>query len=233
MPEKISRSGLRSPETDCMTPLITYFDVRGRAEIIRLILEETGTPYREKRVQMAHWPTLKPTLPFGQLPTYEEGDLLIVQSHAIYRHLAREHNLYGANERERIRCDIVEETFVDAQANVGGFFWRPDFAEKRDEYERTALPDLLGKLQRLLEQNNDGRGYWVGSNLTYVDFCAWHLLDYVRPFSQKTLDRFENLNAFKQRVEARPRIAAYLKSERRPKTLTVAVAPFGGTPETS
>jgi glutathione S-transferase len=216
-----------------VTPLLTYFDVRGRAEVVRLILEETGTAYREKRVQMDEWPSLKPKLPFGQLPTYEEGDLFILHSHAIYRHLARVHNLYGRNEREHVCCDLVEETFVDAQTNVGGFFWHPDFATKRDEYERTALPDLLGKLQRLFEQNDRGNGYWVGDNLTYVDFCAWHLLDYVRPFSQKTLDRFEKLNAFKQRIEARPRIAAYLRSDRRPKTLTVAAAPFGGTPETS
>jgi glutathione S-transferase len=216
-----------------MTPLLTYFDVRGRAEVVRLILEETGTAYRERRVQMSEWPTLKPTLLFGQLPIYEEGDLVIVQSHAIYRHLARVHNLYGNNEREHVRCDMVEETFVDAQTNVGGFFWHPDFANKRDEYERTTLPELLERLQRLFEQNNNGTGFWVGDNLTYVDFCAWHLLDYVRPFSQRTLERFEKLNAFKQRIEARPRIAAYLKSDRRPKTLTVAVAPFGGSPETS
>jgi glutathione S-transferase len=182
---------------------------------------------------MSEWPTLKPTLPFEQLPTYEENGLFILHSHAIYRHLARVHNLYGKNEHDRVRCDVVEETFVDAQANVGGFYWRPDFAEKRDEYAATTLPDLLSRLQRLFEHNNNGSGFWVGDDLTYVDFCAWHLLDYVRPFSQQTLDRFEKLNAFKKRIEARPRIAAYLKSERRPKTLTVSIAPFGGSVETS
>jgi glutathione S-transferase len=96
-----------------MTPLLTYFNVRGRAEIVRLILEETATPHRERCVDVAEWPTLKPTLPFGQLPTYEDGDLLIVQNHAICRYLARKHDLQGADEREHIRCDIVEEAFVD------------------------------------------------------------------------------------------------------------------------
>jgi glutathione S-transferase len=83
-----------------MTPLLTYFDVRCRAEIVRLILEETATSYRERRVDVAEWPMLKPTLLFGQLPTYEDGDLLIVQSHAICRYLARKHDLQGADERE-------------------------------------------------------------------------------------------------------------------------------------
>jgi len=55
----------------------------------------------------------------------------------------------------------------------------------------------------------------------------------VRPFSQHTLDRFETLRAFKRRIEARPRIVAYPSSGRRPATLTISTAPFGGTPETS
>jgi glutathione S-transferase len=127
----------------------------------------------------------------------------------------------------------VEEVFVDAQNVLGGFYWHPMFAERRAEFERTSLPQLLAALQRLLAANEDGHGFWVGRSLTYVDLCAWHFLDYVRPFSQATLDQFQLLSAFKQRIEARPRIAAYLASQRRPRTLTVSMAPFGGTPETS
>jgi glutathione S-transferase len=216
-----------------MTPLLTYFDVRGRGEIVRAILEETATPYREQRVQLADWTALKPTLPFGQLPRYEDGDLVIVHSHAIYRHLARTHNLYGNNEAERVRCDIVEESFTDAQASLVGLFWSPDFANKRDEFENTTLPEMLSRLQTLFEQNDNGAGYWVGNQLTLADFMAWYTLDCMRAFSQATLQRFVTLNAFKHRFEARPRIAAYLQSPRRPKTITVSLAPFGGTEATS
>ena len=218
-------------------PLITYFDVRGRAEVIRLILEEKEIAYREKRVAIEEWPAFKPTLLFGQLPTFEyeseQGKIVLNQSHAIYRHLARTLDLYGQTEAEHVRCDIVEEAFVDAQNNLGGFYWNPQFAEKRTDYEKNDLPALLNKLQQLLQQNQQGQGFWVGTGLTYVDFCAWHFLDYVRPFSQRTLEQFELLYQFKQRLEMRPRIAAYLASPRRPATLTVSMAPFGGTPETS
>jgi len=215
------------------TPLLTYFDIRGRAEVIRLILEEAAAPYRERRVQEQEWAAVKPTMPFGQMPLYQEGELLIPQSHAIYRYLARKHDLYGQHEAERVRCDIVEEVFVDAQNALGGFYWSPKFAEQRAEFERTRLPELLARLERLLADNESGHGFWVGRGLTYVDFCAWHFLDYVRPFSQATLEKFQLLSAFKQRIAARPHIAAYLASERRPRTLTVSMAPFGGTPETS
>jgi glutathione S-transferase len=214
-------------------PLVTYFNVRGRAEVIRLLLEETGTPYRERRIEVPEWGALKPTFPFGQVPTYEEGDLFICQSYAIYRHLARKHALYGKNEREHIRCDIVEQAFADAQTQIGSFMWSPDFATKRADFEKTTLPDQLAKVERLLVQNANGDGYWVGEDLTYVDFIAWHYLDYVRALTPPVLAQFGKLQAFKQRIEARPRVAAYLASIRRPKTLTVSMAPFGGTPETS
>jgi glutathione S-transferase len=219
--------------SDASTALLTYFDIRGRAEVIRLILEEVAAPYRERRVQEQDWVAVKPSMPFGQMPLYQEGELVIPQSHAIYRYLARKYGLCGQDEQERIRCDIVEEVFVDAQNVLGGFYWHPKFAEQRAEFERTRLPELLAGLQRLLAANAEGRAFWVGCGLTYVDFCAWHFLDYVRPFSQATLEQFQLLYAFKQRIEARPRIAAYLASERRPRTLTVSMAPFGGTPETS
>ncbi|MEO8182392.1 MAG: glutathione S-transferase N-terminal domain-containing protein [Deltaproteobacteria bacterium] len=61
-------------------PKLTYFDIRGRAEVIRLILEETGTPYLERRIREQEWAAIKPTLPFGQVPLDEEGELRIPQS---------------------------------------------------------------------------------------------------------------------------------------------------------
>ena len=43
----------RPEATDGAVPTLTYFDVRGRAEVIRLILEEVGHPYRERRIQLS------------------------------------------------------------------------------------------------------------------------------------------------------------------------------------
>jgi glutathione S-transferase len=216
-----------------MQPLLTYFNVRGRAEVIRLILEEKQVAYRERRVALEEWPTLKPRLLMGHLPTYEDGELLITQSQAIYRHLARTLDLYGDDEREHIRCDTVVDACNDAQVSIMTFFWSPDFAAKRSEYESTQLPFLLERLTRLYEQNREGTADWAGSRLSYADFVAWHFLDCVRPFSQGTLEKFAELAAFKRRFEARPRIATYLASPRRPATITVSRASFGGSPETS
>lgn len=125
---------------------------------------------------------------------------------------------------------ILEEAFVDAQNNIGTFFWNPDFETLREEYEPIQLPALMDMLEKLFMSNTANSGYWVGGRLSCVDFLAWHFLDCVRPFSQKTLDHFAALAVIKRQIESRPAIAAYLESGRCPKTLTVPVAhcSFGG-----
>jgi hypothetical protein len=38
---------------------LKYFDLRGLAEPTRLLLHYTGTPFRDERIPLADWPTLK------------------------------------------------------------------------------------------------------------------------------------------------------------------------------
>lgn len=53
-----------------MTPQIklTYFDIEGVAEAVRLAFLLSKTPYEDDRVAFSDWPALKPQTPFGQLP---------------------------------------------------------------------------------------------------------------------------------------------------------------------
>ena len=73
---------------------LTYFPVRGRAEISRLALEYAQVEYEDKRVTMEEWAELKPTFPFGQLPYFEDGDIAIPQSMSILRHIGRSYGVY-------------------------------------------------------------------------------------------------------------------------------------------
>lgn len=77
-----------------MPTTLTYFPIRGRAEVPRLILEHVGAEYEDKRITFEDWPALKQTLPFGQLPNYADDDVSIPQSMAIVRHLGRKHSMF-------------------------------------------------------------------------------------------------------------------------------------------
>lgn len=229
---EISRAG-----NPVMLRKLTYFNVRGRAESIRLLLEEAGVEYTDNRVQVEQWPALKETLPMGQLPVYEEGEgdsaLHLFHSGVIRRYLGISLDMAGGNERERLACEMVAESIVDAQNSIGTLMWNPEFTSLRDAYEQETLPVILDRLQKHKARDTNSDLFWVGSSVSYADFIAWSYLDYVRALSTDTLKRFDDLYRFYVNLAERPRIAAYLASDRRPPTLTVSMAAFGGTPETS
>ena len=122
---------------------IAYFEGRARVEPIRVILEELAIPYEDERVSFETWVKMKGETPFGALPSYRKGDMEIFQSHAIIRHLARVHDLYGSTEVERVRCDVIEEAISDLTELVGKAPGRPNFASERADYVANELRPAL------------------------------------------------------------------------------------------
>src|SRR5271165_2516931 len=83
-----------------MTPTITAFERspdggKGLARDMRVrwALEEVGQPYEVRLVSFGALkePAHRALHPFGQIPTYEEGDLVLFESAAIVLHLAERH----------------------------------------------------------------------------------------------------------------------------------------------
>src|SRR6187549_1716516 len=83
-----------------MNPTITAFESspdRGRGLArdmrVRWALEEVGQPYEVRLVSFAEMkaPAHLALHPFGQIPTYEEGDLALFETGAIVLHLAERH----------------------------------------------------------------------------------------------------------------------------------------------
>jgi len=83
-------------------------------------LADTDTPYDYIGIDNTKLKELKESgvLAFNQVPYYEEGDLTIVQSHAINRHLARIKGLYGKNEKEASQIDQLYEGSNDVSTKT-------------------------------------------------------------------------------------------------------------------
>merc|ERR1712170_105456 len=98
---------------------LIYFNVRGRAELSRLILAQAGVDYEDKRLTRDEFQAMKPSLPNGQLPAMEEDDgKMLSQSMAIARYLAKKHNLAGANAWESAQCDMVIDCVGDMLSKI-------------------------------------------------------------------------------------------------------------------
>jgi len=91
----------------------TYFDLRARGEITRLLFAAAKKPLNEVRVQFADWPTLKPTMPFGQLPVLNISGTEYAQSLAIQAFIAKEFGLYPTNNRDALMTDQIANARED------------------------------------------------------------------------------------------------------------------------
>lgn len=183
--------------------------------MIRLTLEEFGIIYEDRRIRTPkEWADLKPQVPLAQLPIYEDGDLLLAQSHAIIRHLARENDLYCRDEKERACCDMVEECLYDAQETLWRHFWDPQFEMKRKQFTQERILPVVAHLEDLLSETDSS--HFVRSGLTYVHLYAFVYLDQLRALFPETLASVPRINDFRMRIARRPRVRDYLASEGRP-----------------
>ncbi len=201
-------------------PQIVYFDIRGRAEPIRLLLEEMGAEYEDRQITLEDWPEIRPTTPFGRMPIYRDGDVEIPETFAILRHLGRKYDLLGEDEASRIRCDVTIESWRDYGNRMAAVFGaKSDSESARKVFVAEELPELLSDLESFYVANPSQSFCWAGDSLTIADFAAFHLIEGVGNSFQKILSSFEGLSKFRMQFASRPRIREYLDSPRRPAAL--------------
>ncbi|MGR4867654.1 glutathione S-transferase family protein [Variovorax sp. LARHSF232] len=197
-----------------MTPTITAFERspdRGKGQArdmrVRWALEEVGQPYDVRLVsfsemkQAAH----RALHPFGQIPTYEEGDLVLFESGAIVFHIAQHHAglLPGdANARARaitwMFCALstLEPPIVDRQYAV---------LQERDETWYTQrLPIVEDRIRVRLGELSArlGDADWLDGAFSAGDLLMVTVLR--RLNGSGLLDEYPKLFAYVARGEARP-----------------------------
>ncbi|XP_069862332.1 glutathione S-transferase Mu 2 [Dipodomys merriami] len=202
-----------------MPVTLGYWDIRGLAHAIRLLLEYTDTSYEEKKYSMGDAPDydrsqwlsekFKLGLDFPNLPYLIDGAHKITQSNAILRYIARKHNLCGETEEEKIRVDILENQAWDTRVQLGTICYSPDFEKLKPEFLE-GLPDKM----KLFSQFLGKRPWFAGDKITFVDFLAYDILDQHRMFEPKCLDAFPNLKDFMSRFEGLNKISTYMKTSR-------------------
>src|SRR5258707_7831883 len=168
-----------------MTPTITAFERSpGRGKGLdrdsrgRWVLEEVGQPYEVRLVSFAAMkePAHRALHPFGQIPTYEEGDLALFESGAIVFHLAERHaGLLPDDANARARAitwmfaalNTVEPPILDL---VTAKFLEADkpWSEQRLPIIKDRIRDRLGELSRRLGDADWLDGAFIAGDLMLV-----------------------------------------------------------------
>jgi glutathione S-transferase len=197
-----------------MTPTITVFEKspdrgRGLARDLRVrwALEEVGQPYDVRLVSFAEMkePSYRALQPFGQIPTYKEGDLNLFESGAIVFHIAERHEGLmpkDANARARAitwvfaSLNTVEPPLVEL--TVAKLFERDKpWFEQRVPIVEDRARKMLGDLSNRL-----GDAEWLDGAFNVGDLMTAAVL--FRAKGSGILDPYPNLLAYVARGEARP-----------------------------
>ena len=197
-----------------MTPTITAFERspdRGRGLArdmpVRWALEEVGQPYDVRLVSFGGMkgPAHRALHPFGQIPTYEEGDLALFESGAIVFHIAERHaGLLPDDADARARAvtwmfaalGTVEPPILDRETATlleREKTWHEERLPILEDRVRARLDDLSGRL---------GDADWLDSAFSAGDLLMVTVLR--RWHGSGTLEEYPSLSAYVARGEARP-----------------------------
>lgn len=197
-----------------MIPTITAFESspdRGqglaRDMRVRWALEEVGQPYE---VRLLSFGAMKESAhralhPFGQIPTYEEGDLVLFESGAIVLHIAQQHaGLLPDDVNARARAiawmfaalNTVESPILELQS--------AKFQEGDKPWTAQRLPLVLDRIRhRLVDLSARlGEADWLDGTFSAGDLMMVGVL--LRLKASGLLDEYPNLAAYVARAKARP-----------------------------
>ena len=217
-------------------------NIQGRGELVRLALEEAGAFYvdvaRKKEgggvaalLALLNRPGkgagVRPFAP----PILKVGRLVLAQVANILNVIGPELGLVPADEASRIAAHQLQLTITDFVAEAHdthhpistALYYEDQKAAAKlraKSFTAARMPKFLGYFESVLADNKKSKGrHAVGARLSYVDLSLFQVIEGVRYAFPNALGRLQKklprLLALHDRVAERPRIAAYLASERR------------------
>lgn len=174
---------------------------------VRWALEEVGQPYEVRTVSFKAMkqPEHLARQPFGQIPTYEEGVLVLFETGAIVLHIAeRFGGLLPTDADARARAiawmfaavNTIEPPILELPIAM--------FLEKDKPWTAERIPLIKDRIRKRLTMLADrlGEAEWLEDGFTAGDLMMASVL--LRLRSSGLLDEFTTLAAYVERAEARP-----------------------------
>ncbi|MGH8854591.1 MAG: glutathione S-transferase [Telluria sp.] len=208
--------------------------IQGRGEFVRLALEEGGAEYVDVARRVGGTELLLSALdtethPAFAPPFLRAGEMTIGQVANILLYLGEQHGLAPRTDPGRLWTHQLQLTIADLVAEVhdshhpiaSSLYYedqKPEAQRRAADLIETRLPKYFGYFSRILT-NPEPRTWLVGDKPTYADLSLFQVVEGLRYAFPNAMKRLEGdypaLALLRDRVAARPNIAAYLASPRR------------------
>jgi glutathione S-transferase len=208
--------------------------IQGRGEFVRLALEEAGVQYVDVAREPGGMGRMMaamdgPDHPSFAPPFLKAGELTIGQTANILLYLGVEHGLapddtagrLWVNQLQLTIADLVTEAHDTHHPIASSLYYedqRPEAKRRSADFIETRIPKFLDWFEGILGRP-EAKDYLAGDRLSYADLSLFQAVEGLRYAFPATMARIDAayplLGALRDRVAASPRIAAYLKSDRR------------------
>ncbi len=213
--------------------LFYWPEIQGRGEFIRLALEEAGADYEDVARAANGLEQMLAMMDDGRRPPFappflKAGKIVIAQVAEILFYLGLHLPLAPRDESGRLwlhQLQLTVSDFVkeihDTHHPINAELYYEDQKTEAKNYGKGFLaeraPKYLGYFERVLAKS--GGPYLLGRKFTYGDLSMFQLVAGLRYAFPKAMKRIEHqtprLSELHERVAKRPRVKAYLVSERR------------------
>lgn len=221
-----------------MTYELYYWpSIQGRAEFVRLALEEAGADYvdvarspRGMDKMLAFMEDERLARPPFAPPFLKDGELIIGQTAAILFYLGGKHDLTPRDEAGKLWTHQIQLTIADFLLEAhdthhpiaSGLYYedqKDESARRAEDFRDNRVPKFLQWFEDILTRNPAGPEHLVGDKITYADLSLFQViagLNYAFPkLMKRELRNYPKVGALAAAVAKRPRIKAYLESPRR------------------
>ncbi|KQN78252.1 glutathione S-transferase [Devosia sp. BK] len=214
--------------------LFYWTGIQGRGEYVRLALEEAGVSYEDMaRVEgdgVIEALAEKIATPSFAPPVLRHGDVVVGQTSAILFYLGGTLDLAPRDERLKLWTHQIQLTIADFAleghdvhhpVGMGKYYeeQKPEARRRAAEFCDERVPKFLKWFETILARNPAGPEFLVGDRLSYADLSLFQVMEGLHYAFPKLMGRiggeFERVEDLRERVRARPNVAAYLRSERR------------------
>lgn len=214
--------------------LYYWSEIQGRGEFVRLALEEAGVDYVDvarkrgdgtidrliDRKGDKRPPFACPVLKVGKLNIAHTANILLWLGPRIGLSPKSEADRLWVHQMQLTVTDLVVEIHDTHHPVTSWLYFEeqiPSAKRRTRDFWRYRVPKFLRYFEEIVERN--GGNYLLGRKLCYVDLSLFQIVEGLRYGFPKRMKRFEKkiprVIALHDRVAKRPRIAAYLASDRR------------------
>jgi glutathione S-transferase len=213
--------------------------IQGRGEFVRLALEEGGADYVDVArkpesegggpralmrllEELAPPPFAPPVLIAERLVIAQTANILFFLGLPLKLAPEDEEGRLWVNQLQLTIADLVDEAHNTHHPIASGLYYEDQRAEAKAasvHFRKERIPKYLGYFERILAGGGESGAGLAGEIISYADLSLFQVvrgLQYAFPNAMRALaPKIDNVLKLAERVERRPRVFAYLTSERR------------------